>query len=521
MRNLSLLLIATSALTACSLSPDFEVPDMHVPGAYKSEPANAEQKGTWQPAGSLESKERGQWWKIFADPTLNDLEKQAQEANPSLQAAAARLDQARARVRASASTLFPTVDIGANAVRAKPSSAGVAAFGGNPNAQLKPYTMYSASGVVSYEVDIFGRVRDNEAALSYDADAQEALYRSTLLALQADVADHYFSLRAIDAERALLNDTIAIRTEAQRIMQKRFDVGVASEQDTSRTQSELANAQADLLVLERNRASLENALAVLLGKMPSDFTFAAAPLDVVPPHIPAGLPSSLLLRRPDVAAAQANMASANKLIGVARTGFFPILNLTASGGYESTEFSNLFDWSSRTWALGQLGGSALAMTVFDAGRTIARVDTAQAAYQETLANYRTQVLVAFKDVEDGLTSQRLLAEQSEQQDKAAEAATRTTDLTQKRYDQGDTNYFEVVDAQRNSLAAQRAAIQTRGQRLLATVMLIRALGGGWDETLNTPAPAAAPESAAAPLAIPPELTPLLGPENTKQSTPQP
>lgn len=471
-------------LSGCSLAPDFTLPEITLPPAFKEEkpPAGIEKpQDVWQEAHPLEAADPGEWWKIFGDAQLDELETQAQEASPSLQAAAARVEAARAAVRAEGSTLFPRIDLGGNAVRAQPSSAGVAAFGGNPSVTLKPYTLYAAQGTASYEVDLFGRVRDNERALSLDADAQAAQYRSVLLALQADVAQLYFSLRALDAERVLLRDTVAMRREAVRIMQKRFDVGAAGGQDLSRTQSELAAAQAELTALDRSRAAQEHALAVLLDRLPSGFTFAEAPLAGMPPEIPAGLPSPLLQRRPDIAQAQAAMAAANARIGVARTAFFPLLVLTASGGYESTSLSDLFLWPNRTWALGQLGGAALSWTIFDSGRNIARVDAADARYREAVANYRQQVLIAFRDVEDTLSGQRLLAEQSRQQDAAAAAARRTTELVWKRYDQGDVNFFEVVDAQRGSLAAERGAIQTRGQRFLAAVALIRALGGGWQE----------------------------------------
>lgn len=288
------------------------------------------------------------------------------------------------------------------------------------------------------------------------------------------------------------------------------------------------------MILERSRSAYENALAVLLGKMPSEFHFTDAHIEppkqttspdaaqakmkeetilsvepfmpllqtpapqkksipsiarlaLQPPHIPAGIPSMLLTRRPDVARAQTAMQAANKRIGVARTAFFPSLNLTASGGMESNSLSDVFQWSSRSWALGQTAGSAIAMTLFDNGRTIARVDSAQAEYEAAISDYRQQVLVAFKDVENALTDQKLLAEQSLQQDAAAVAASRTKELTLKRYDQGDINYFEVVDAQRNALAAERAAIETRAARMIGAVNLIRALGGGWDAPKeNTP-----------------------------------
>jgi multidrug efflux system outer membrane protein len=500
-KQLLLMLAATTMLTSCSLSPDFQRPEVQTSEHFKEEapiPDDASQ-GKWKPAVSLEKEKRGEWWAIFEDTMLNDLEKQAIDANQSLKAAGARVEEARAVVRANALSFLPNIDVGANALRAKPGDAGVVAFGGPAGATLKPYNLYSANGIASYEVDLFGRVRDSASAFSFDADATEALYQSTLLALQADVAQHYFQLQSIDAERVLLKDTIEVRKEANRIMQKRFDVGTASEVDTSRTQSELAGANAELIVLERQRAAFENAMAVLLGKDPSSYHFPESPLvESRPPIIPAGIPSEILLRRPDIAQAVANMQAANKRIGVARTSFFPSLILTASGGFESTELSDLFKWSSRTWALGQVAGSALAWNIFESGRNVARVDAAQAAYEEAVANYRQQVLAALSDVETALTDQRLLASQTDEQDKAAKATAHTLDLVAKRYYEGDISYFELVDTQRNMLLVNRAAIQTRGARLAATVTLIRALGGSWSDAapaLIESAPAETKETA--------------------------
>jgi multidrug efflux system outer membrane protein len=512
--NKYLLLTSTVLLAACSLAPDFEIPETKTPPTFKEQSAET-LKGEWKEAKPLEATDRGLWWKIFGDEQLSGLEMEAAAANPSLKAAAARVEQARATVRANNSTIFPQIDIGAGATRSQPSSANVAAFGGNPNTRLNPYTTYAAGAQASYEVDLFGRVRDTESAYESEADAQAALYKSTLLALQADVAQQYFTLRSLDAERALLRDTVKVRAEAQRIMQKRVDAGESGEVDVSRTQTDLSGAQAELLMLDRTRAMYEHALAVLLGKNPSEFTFAEAPLADVPPQVPAGVPSTLLARRPDISAAVSAMQAANKRIGVARTAFLPRLVLSASAGVESLRLSDLFMWSSRTWTLGQLAGDALSMTVFDSGRNIARVDAADAAYKETAANYRQQVLNAFRDAEDALVAERLLAEQAMKTQESAVAASRTTELVQKRYDEGDVSYFEVVDAQRNSLAAGRANVQTRGQRFIATITLIRALGGSWDElpVVKTETPAEAPPTSA-PATAP---TPLLAPSVSSPS----
>lgn len=493
-RSLFTLLFIMAALNACSLAPDFVPPDQKLPEHFK-EIQEEKPQGEWKPAVSREKETRGEWWKIFSDSTLDALEKTAVENNALLTAIAARLDQSRALVRANASTLFPTIELGANAVRAKSADASTSGFNTGPRPELKPYTLYSAGVTASYEVDWVRRVRDNEAALSLDADAQETMYHTALLSLQADVAQHYFMLQSIDAQRALLKETVAMRSEAQRIMQKRYDIGIVSGIDLGRTQSELSEAEATLTALDRERAVLENALAVLLGVNPSGYQFEYTPLeDAKPPYVPAGIPSTVLERRPDVAAASAAMQAANLRIGVARTAFFPVLNLTASGGFESTSLSDLFKWSSRSWALGQTAGSALVMTVFDSGRNAARVDAAHAAYAEAVANYRQQVLVAMGEVENALSSQRLLVEQSRAQESSAAATKRTLNLMQKRYDAGDVNYFEVVDAGRAMLAANTAAIDTRASRLIATVNLIRALGGGWEEEVQPVVPEIKPAS---------------------------
>jgi multidrug efflux system outer membrane protein len=259
-------------------------------------------------------------------------------------------------------------------------------------------------------------------------------------------------------------------------------VGSVSEVDLSQSDSDLASAKADLIGLDRQRAVLENALAVLLGKNPSEYHFAETPLaNTQPPLIPSDIPSEVLQRRPDIASATANMAAANERIGVARTAFFPSLILTANGGTQSTKLADIFKWSSRSWAIGQTAGSALALNLLDSGRSFGNLDAAHAAYDEAIANYRQQVLVAMGDVENALTDQKLLAEQANEQERAATTSAKAHELTKKRYDIGDANYFEVVEAQRTMLSANRAAIETRGARQTATVSLIRALGGGWSE----------------------------------------
>ncbi|MDE3016892.1 MAG: efflux transporter outer membrane subunit, partial [Pseudomonadota bacterium] len=454
-------LAMTALLASCSLVPAFKPPAVMPPASYKEQPAGAEvvaMRGRWQAVHSLEKENRGQWWKIFDDPQLNDLEQQAEKANPSLQASAARVAESRDIARANVPSLLPDIGIGGNAVRAQPAAAGLAAFG-QPGKNLHPYTLYAAQGEADYEADLFGQVRANYKAFLHDADAMAAAYRSALLALQADVAQDYFGLRTLDAERQTLRDAVAVRKEAARIMQARFNQGDAGKPDMAGAESALASAQAGLLALDRGRAAMEHALAVLLGKLPSTFMLAENPLAGNPPQIPPGLPSQLLARRPDVAEALSSMAAANARVGAARAAFFPSLMLTATGGYESTGLSDLLRWSNRTWALGQLSGLALSMPIFDNGRNQAQLAAAHAAYDEAVANYHSQVLIAFRDVEDNLAAQRLLAGQAERTDEAAASAEQVTGLTRKRYDAGDADYSEVVTAEQQSLTDERAAAE--------------------------------------------------------------
>ena len=478
MKKLLIAASVTALLSACDLADRMQIPHMDVPQTYKEQSAKPQDTGNgmWKPVNTVT--DAGAWWEIFGDEQLNQLERQAAERNETLHAAAARVEETRGYARSQAPTLIPDISVGANAVRTKPAAAGQAAFGGG-GGSLNPYTLYEAQGVATYEIDLFGRVRSNYKGLLYDEKAARDAYRNVLLTLQADVAQHYFALRALDAERKLLRDTVDIRGRAESLMKKRLDQGDARMQDMENARADLAAAHAELAAVERQRAVSEHALAVLLGLIPSNFTFADAPLTGVPPEVPPGLPSALLERRPDVAAAVASMAAANERIGVARAAFFPILDLTASGGFESTSLGDLFTWPMRMWALGQLGGTALNWTLFDSGRRNGNLDRAHAVYEEAVANYRQQVLVAFRDVEDNLSDQRLLARQAKAADAAAQSASRVTTLTRRRFDEGDADYFEVVESQRNELSSQRAAIQTRGQRFITTVGLIRALGGGW------------------------------------------
>ncbi|MBO9354948.1 efflux transporter outer membrane subunit [Bordetella petrii] len=473
------LLAALLVLAGCAVGPEYQRPDVDTPAAFK-EALPAQEAGSWQAAQPAEEALRGQWWKLFGDDTLNALEDEAQQANHSLQAAAARLKQARALLGSARSDRFPTVDAGFGPTRQRPSPAsqGLAAGG-----STDPSTLWRAQAGVSYEVDLFGRVASSVDAATADAQQSEALYRSVLLALQADVAQAYFQVRELDAGLQLYRRTVELRAETLQLIQRRYDAGDISELDLARSRSELESARSEALGFERRRANAEHALAVLLGKAPSEFSLSSQPLSRIAVNVPPGLPSTLLERRPDIAAAERAMAAANARIGVAKSAFFPSLNITGAAGFESAELGDLFEWSSRTFLLGPLVGAALSLPIFDGGRRQAGLDRARAVYEEDVANYRQTVLTAFREVEDNLANLRILSSQTSAQDAALQASQRAARISHTQYREGSISYLDVIEADRTVLAQQRVAVQLDGERARSAVNLVRALGGGWDTPL--------------------------------------
>ncbi|SAL18296.1 efflux transporter outer membrane subunit [Caballeronia humi] len=484
--GLSSLVAAMLVVAGCSLAPTYERADVNAPGAFKETPVETispAEAGTWKTAQPSEEVMRGEWWTIFADSTLNDLERQAADANQNLKAAAARVKEARAINQTARAGLFPTIDAGFGPTREKLSAASqLQPQGTNVPAQ----TLWRAQASVSYEVDLFGRVASTVDAAKADTQQSEALFRSVQLALQADVAQNYFNLRELDAEMDVFTRTVTLREEALKLVQRRFTEGDISELDVARAKSELATARSDAMTVQRLRAASEHGLAVLLGKAPAQFSMAANPLKPVEIRVPPGLPSSLLERRPDIAAAERAMAAANARIGVAKAAFFPSLTLTGAGGFESGTLGDLFQWSSRTFLLGPLVGTALSMPIFDGGRRKGNLANARAVYEEDVANYRQQVLVAFQEVEDNLSDLRILEGQTQTQADAVKSSGRAAQLSRTQYNEGAVNYLDVIDAERTVLQSQRVAVQLAGTQAVATVNLIRALGGGWGDAMPTP-----------------------------------
>ncbi|MET0963648.1 MAG: efflux transporter outer membrane subunit [Noviherbaspirillum sp.] len=460
-------LLAALLLAACSTTPVLDAPVLPVPAAYKeaSQPLTAADGSTWKSAQPAEAQPRGQWWLAFRDPVLTDMIEQATAANASLAIAAARVRQARAVAGIAESDRSVQLGAGIGAQRSRAPT-------------LPQGTLFQASLTASYEVDLFGRVAAGVSAAQADVSASEATYLSVLLALQADVAQTYFRIRATDAELATLNRSVDLRLQSVKVNQSRFDNGDIGEFDLVRAKTELAAARAEAIGLQRQRVQLEHALAVLLGEPAAEFTAQATPPQQAAPlpAIPAGLPSTLLERRPDVAAAQRAMVASNARIGVARAAMFPALGLSAAGGGESDALMNVLKWSSRSWVLGAL----MSMPILDGGRNKANIARSEAVLEESVAAYRQNVLVAFAEVEDNLAGLRILAGQSEQVDAGVVMARRSADLAQKLYQAGRSSYLDLLDAQRNLALIERNAAQLRGNQAVTTVALIRALGGGWD-----------------------------------------
>ncbi len=464
-------------LAGCSLAPHYERPAVSVPTAFKEADPTASDNKDWKTAQPADDQSRGEWWKVFHDDTLNQLETQSLAENQNLKAAEAHLNASRAISQSVKSQWFPQIGAGFGPTRQKasPASLGLA-----PNAQTSTQTLWREQATVSYEVDLFGRVASSVNAANADTQQNEALFHSLQLALQADVAQNYFLIRQLDAEQRLYASTVQLRTQTLDLIQKRFDAGYTSELDLARAKAELSSAQADALGVSRSRADAEHALALLLGKTPADFTLNQNPLAAVNIVIPAGLPSSLLERRPDIAAAERAMAADNARIGIARAAFFPSLNITGALGYESSQLSQLGSWSSRTFLLGPLAGTMLSLPIFDGGLRKAGVAQARANYEEDVAKYRQTVLNGFREVEDGLSDQRILGQQIQAQDDAVQLARRATALSHLRYQEGSISYLDVIEADNSVLLQERNAVQLNGDRARSAVNLIRALGGGWN-----------------------------------------
>ena len=487
---------ATLILAGChGVGPDYHgppKPEQPDPTHFKNAGPGSER---WKVAEPRDKEGRGPWWTLFRDPDLDRLEAAAVANNQDIRLALARIDESRAQTKVAASDFYPHFDFDGTYARQRTSSNAPYQTGALVNPSTLPgipagngplvltqqplarsFADFRTPVDLNWEVDLFGRVRRNYAAAKADRQAVEADAQNGVLTVTANVANAYFNVRAMDTEVSVINQTIRTRQDALGIAQERLSAGLTGELDVVREQSDLASNQADLATVKRTREELVNALATLVGQPASTFRFVKHDLGTnPPPRVPPGLPSKLLERRPDVAEAERQLAAQNERIGVAVAAFFPRITITGAAGFESATVLDVLDPASRIWQI----GPSVSIPIFEGGRNEGNLRAARAQYAEQVARYRTQVLTAFQDVENALGDLRFLAEQAEAQDRATAAAQRTLQLSQDQYRNGAVTFLDVTDAERTLFGSQRTQSQLLGQRMQATVQLIKALGGGW------------------------------------------
>jgi len=450
-------------LAGCSVGPDYVRPDAPVPRAFK------ETQG-WKPAEPRDAEVRGSWWETFGDPLLNQLEEQVSVSNQNVAAAEARFRQAMALIGAARAQYFPTITGDVSATRSRSSS-------GSNSAVISRGVVTSRNAAINadWELDVWGRVRRTVESNVAGAQASAGDLESARLSAQVQLAQSYFQLRQLDTERRLLDDTVQALGVSLELTRNRYSAGVAAKVDVVQAQTLLKTTQAQAIDLGVQRAQLEHAIALLAGKAPADLGIPPGALGALPPPAPVGLPSALLERRPDIAAAERRMAQANAQIGVAKAAYFPQLTLSGTMGYQATSLANWFTAPSRFWSV----GPAVAATLFDAGLRKSQTEQAIANYDATVATYRQTVLTALQDVEDNVAALRILEEEAVVQREALEAARQTLELTLNQYKGGVVSYLNVVTAQTTALQNERTAVDLQSRRLQASVLLVRALGGGW------------------------------------------
>jgi NodT family efflux transporter outer membrane factor (OMF) lipoprotein len=462
-----LLTMAALQLTGCAVGPKYHPPVVQAPSAYK-------EMGDWKPAQPNDQSLGGDWWTIFQDPQLDALEQQINVGNQNLKAAEAQFQQARAVLRYYRADYYPTVTAGPSATRTRVSAnapTSTTLRGATYNNFVLPFDF-------SYQADVWGRVRKNVESYREQAQASAADLATVNLSMHADLALDYFQARSLDAEEQLLNSTVKQYEQALELNESRFQGGIGSEVEVEQAKTQLQTTRAAAIDVRVLRAQYEHAVAILIGKPPAEFSLAPLPLAAPPPHVPVTVPSDLLERRPDIAAAERRVASANAQIGVAKSAYYPLIGLGASGGFESSAITTLINGPSGLWSL----GLSAVETVFDGGRRRSVNDQARAAYDYQVAAYREDVLTGFQQVEDSLAAVRILESEAKVQDEAVVAAQRSLDLSVIRYKGGVTSYLEVITAQSAALSDEVTAVNILGRRMANTVLLIQALGGGWDQS---------------------------------------
>jgi outer membrane protein, multidrug efflux system len=467
--TLSLLVVAP----ACTVGPRYSRPaaPAAAPDAWKTQPP-------WQQAAPKDTIPKGAWWQIFGDDTLNQYEEQLLQANQSLAAARDRLDQARSLARIATAAYFPQISTDPNAVRQRGSGNRPVNGASSAVIQPRPYTqnVYSIPFSLNYEVDLFGRVRKNVQAANASLQSTAADLGNVQLVLSAELAADYFTLRELDAEYQVVEQSVEYQRKALDLVQRRHEGGVASGLEVAQEATLLDSTVSQASLVQQSRAQYEHAIAVLVGQPASSFNVPVAPLKAIPPPVPLGVPSDVLERRPDIASLEREIAYRNAQVGLARTAFYPHVTLSGAGGLQSTAITSLFNAPSLFWSL---GADALE-PIFQGGRNRANLAATRAAYQEAVANYRQSVLTAFQQVEDGISNLSTLSQALTTQAAAVEDARRALEIANNRYVGGVTSYLDVITAQTTLLNNQRLQTQLLGQQMVSSVYLVKALGGGWD-----------------------------------------
>ncbi len=466
-------IIPTSAillLAGCNFTPPSQAPKMDLP-------ANFKESADWKVAKPADGRARGDWWSIFHDSELAAILKGVEVSNQSLQAAAARAEQTSALLKSAKLAFFPTANVNGSFTRSRSGAGGGSSninaltSGGGGGGQARD--IRSFSGSVNWEIDLWGRLRHGAKAAVADAEAANADVESTRLSLQTQAAQTYFSLRATDAQKALLAEQVASYEKSLQLTKNREAQGVAAKADVAQAQTQLATARASLIEIDVQRSTLEHALAALTGTVPASFDVKRGALAASAPSVPGSTPSTVLQRRPDIAAAERRVAAANERLGMAKAAFFPSLSLSADTGWRG--LTNLLSKANNFWSL----GADVAESVLDSGKRVAQKEQAKAVWKEETANYRQTVITAMQEAEDALSTLRVLAEEASAQDEAVRAARESERITLNQYQAGTLSFLNVITAQSTALNAERAAIDLRARRLNATVALVKALGGGW------------------------------------------
>jgi NodT family efflux transporter outer membrane factor (OMF) lipoprotein len=461
--------------SGCMVGPKYAKPTTALAPAFKEKgPGATQSNNEWKTATPSDGVIRGNWWELFGDPQLNALEEQVTSANQNLKVAEARLREARAMIRFNRASLFPTISTAPSVSPVRDSA----------NQPYFPSSLanngegdFSLPFELSYEVDLWGRVRRTVNASREETQATAADLQTASLSLHAELASDYFELRSADAQKQLLDDTVKAYTDAVALTENRFEGGAAPKSDVAQAQTQLDGAQVQDTDVTVARAQFEHAIATLIGQPPAKFTLTPAPETKLQiPAIPVGVPSALLERRPDIAAGERRVAEANEQIGIAKAAFFPTLVIGATAGFEGNTVTNWLNWPSRMWGV----GPQLSETLFDAGRRRATSDAAQANYDATVATYRQTTLTAFQEVEDNLAGLRILETEAEQQRRATASAEESLQLFTNRYQGGVDNYLQVITAQTIALSNERNDIDIQRRRMGASVLLVKAVGGGWD-----------------------------------------